>query len=261
MWLIICPARRLWQIICLVRRLVINCFPVRGHVTIGIMWLYVVKLRVESSLCWAIPPTAGLVTNDTIVGDPLFTVPITATGTSLCFEVHGSANRIFNLVSDVCTTVNAHYAPMDIPENGNIISHIGVRAVPHSGLCKNIRVELDGCRAFIDDTEVIGSREEEGVEVRRMRNRVRISVPNCANLRLVMWAMCQNISRQTMLRFVITRGLNLRPTSHGLLGMLFLSLVPYMECFQWRMNSYFLLLWQQCKLPQYILVLRLLEIL
>jgi len=57
---------------------------------------------------------------------------------------------------------------MDIPENGNIISRIGVRAVPNSGLCKNVRVELNGCRAFIDDTEVIGSREEEGVEVRRM---------------------------------------------------------------------------------------------
>jgi len=184
-----------------------------------------------------------------MVGDPLFTVP--TTGTSLCFEVHGSANRIFNLVSDVCTTVNAHYTPMDIPENGNIISRIGVRAVPNSGLCKNVRVELNGCRAFIDDTEVIGSREEEGVEVRRLRKRVRISVPNCANLRLVMWAMCRNINGQTMLRFVITRGLNLRPTSHGLLGMLFLSLVPCMECFQWRMNSYFLLLWQQCKLPHY----------
>jgi len=88
------------------------------------------------------------VTNDTVVGDPLFTVPILAAmSRSLCFEVHGSADRIFNLVSDVCTTVNAHYTPMDIPENGNIIdiSCIGVRAVPNSGLCKNVRVELDGC--------------------------------------------------------------------------------------------------------------------
>ena len=141
-------------------------------------------------------------------------------GTSLCFEVQGLANRIFNLVSDVCTTVNAHYTPMDIPENGNIISRIGVRAVPNSGLCKNVRVELDGCRAFIDDTEVIG------------RGRRRMSkYGGCANLRLVLLVMCQNISGQTMLRFVITHGLNLRPTSHGLLGMLFLSSLPYIECF------------------------------
>jgi len=137
------------------------------------------------------------------------------------------ANRIFNLISDECTTVNAYYAPINIPENGNIISRVGVRAVSNSGFCKNVRVELDGCRAFIDGTEVIGLREEQGVEVRRMRSRVRISVPNCDNLRLVMWVMCQNISGQTMLRFVITRGLNLRPTSHGLIGTLFLCLYTH----------------------------------
>ena len=108
---------------------------------------------------------------------------------------------------------------MNIPENGNIISQIGVLAKPNTGQCKNVRVELEGCQAFIDDMEVIGVRNEEGVAVRRMRNRVRISVPNCNNLNLVVWVMCQNNSGQPMIRFVITRGLNLRPTSHGLLGM------------------------------------------
>jgi len=174
-----------------------------------------------------VSPNAGQVTNDTVVGDPLFTVSITSTGQSLCYEVHGMPNRIFNLISDECTTVNAYYAPINIPENGNIISRIGVRAVPNSGFCKNVSVELYSCRAFIDGTEVIGLREEEGVEVRRMRNRVRISVPNCDNLRLVVWVMCQNISGQTMLRFVITRDLNLRPTSHGLIGTLFLCLYTH----------------------------------
>ena len=164
-------------------------------------------------------PTAGQVTNDTVIGDPLFTVPISPDGQSLCYEIHGQANTIFNLVSDVCTSINANYTAMNIPENGNIISQIGVLAKPNAGQCKNVRVELEGCRAFIDDVEVIGVRNEEGVAVRRMRNRVRISVPNCDNLNLVMWVMCQNNSGQPMIRFVITRGLNLRPSSHGLLGM------------------------------------------
>jgi len=141
------------QIVCPVRVMrLIKCLA-RDRVTVRS------ETEGRSSLQWAIPPTAGLVTNDTVVSDPLFTVPITATGTSLCFEVHGSANRIFNLVSDVCTTVNAHYTPMDIPENGNIISRIGVRAVPNSGLCKNVRVELDGCRAFIDPVVQQGTAE------------------------------------------------------------------------------------------------------
>jgi len=199
-------------------------FPMKGHA--NVLCEIGATIR-QSQFVSAITPTAGQVTNDTVVGDPLFTVPIASTGQSLCYEVHGMANRIFNLVSDECTTVNAHYAPMNIPENGNIISRVGVRAVSNSGFCKNVRVELDGCRAFIDGTEVIGLREEQGVEVRRMRSRVRISVPNCDNLRLVMWVMCQNISGQTMLRFVITRGLNLRPTSHGLIGTLFLCLYTH----------------------------------
>ena len=164
-------------------------------------------------------PPAGQVTNDTVIGDPLFTVPINSDGRSLCFEIHGEPNRIFNLVSDQCTSINANYTAMNIPENGNVISQIGIRAVPSAGECKNVRVELQGCRAFIGSAEVIGIRNEDNVAVRRMRNRVRISVPNCDNLNLVMWVMCQNISGQPMIRFVITRGLNLRPTSHGLLGM------------------------------------------
>ena len=163
--------------------------------------------------------TAGQVTNDTVIGDTLFTVPISPDGQSLCFQIHGQANTIFNLVSDVCTSINANYTAMNIPENGNIISQIGILAKPNTGQCKNVRVELEGCRAFIDDMEVIGVRNEEGVAVRRMRNRVRISVPNCNNLNLVVWVMCQNNNGQPMIRFVITRGLNLRPTSHGLLGM------------------------------------------
>ena len=50
--------------------------------------------------------------------------------------------------------------------------------------------------------------------------RVRISVPNCENVQLVMWIVCEEVRGEGMLRFIITRGVNLRPTSHGLLGKL-----------------------------------------
>ena len=54
----------------------------------------------------------GVVRNDSVIGDPLFTVPVhTENGErrTLCFEVHGESNRTFNLISDTCLNVNAHY--------------------------------------------------------------------------------------------------------------------------------------------------------
>ena len=180
----------------------------------------------------------GSIGNDTVMGDPLFTVPIydqqdstpvldLTTDTSppsLCFEIHGATNKIFNLISDHCTSVNAHYAPMDIPERGNIIDSVGIRAVDTAGKCVNIRVSIEsGCTPNISTgdgvTQPVTRYNSQGVSVSTHRNhRVRVSVPNCENVQLVMWVICESMNRQEMVKFVITRGINLRPTSHGLLG-------------------------------------------
>ena len=53
---------------------------------------------------------------------------------------------------------------------------------------------------------------------------MRISVPNCNDLTLVMWVFCEiNLPRQPgeMIKFVVTRGLNFgvrEAHGHGLLG-------------------------------------------
>ena len=49
-------------------------------------------------------------------------------------------------------------------------------------------------------------------------NRVRISVPNCELVDLVMWVMMVEMRGQNMIKFVIMRGVNLTPTSHRLVG-------------------------------------------
>ncbi len=161
-----------------------------------------------------------MIANDTVIGDPLLSVPVYKDQTSLCFEVHGSANKHFNLISDICTSVNALFTPMNNPDNGNIISEIGIRAVGESGTCHEIRVELDGCRVFGGNVEINETKvEEDGIRVRRIRSStIRVSVPNCENIKLIMSVTCQNVSGQEMLRFDISRGLNLRPSSHGLIG-------------------------------------------
>ena len=71
--------------------------------------------------------------------------------------------------------------------------------------------------ASVNGNPVVDSFYSNGIRVRRLLNRVRISVPNCENKNLVMMVTCQN-RPEPMIRFDIMRGLNLKPTSHGLLG-------------------------------------------
>ena len=151
---------------------------------------------------------------------------------NLCYEVHGEADAIFNLVSDGCVSVNAHYAQVRPTESQNIIDAVYVRAVDTAGTCRNIEVNLGGCSSIVDGASV--SRfSQNGVSVRRYSNRVRIAVPNCQDLDLVMWVICerrtfwssrvgpggQEITFDAdMIKFVIARGFNLQETSHGIIG-------------------------------------------
>ena len=51
------------------------------------------------------------------------------------------------------------------------------------------------------------------------RQRVRVSVPNCASsTRLTMWMMCMRRNNEDMLELVVARGDGLDPTAHGLIG-------------------------------------------
>ena len=178
--------------------------------------------------------------NDTVIGDPLFTVPISVSSEqlqalnlpslSLCYEIHGQSGLWFNLVTDECASVNAQY--ISLTPNLNIIDEIGVRAIDDSNRCVNIRVNVNGCTAEVNGVaiDLMQRYMVNGISVRRYGNRVRISVPNCDELTLVMWAICEmralinpdvpgtEISAN-MIKFVVMRGLNFgHREAHGLLG-------------------------------------------
>ena len=176
--------------------------------------------------------------NDTVIGDPLFTVPILVPDDrqlaalnvdrlSLCYEIHGEAGSWFNLVTDECTSVNAQY--VSLTPRLNVIDQVGVRAVDDNSQCVNIRVNVDQCSAQVNNIPTIRY-SSGGINVRRYSNRVRISVPNCAELTLVMWVICENRTLDNpdqpgttitanMIKFVVMRGLNFgHRQSHGLLG-------------------------------------------
>ena len=158
--------------------------------------------------------------NNTIIGEPLYEIPVIIdayeenNAVSLCYEVHGEH---FNLISATCVSVNALYSSMIDPSDGNIISNIGVLAEDSNGVCQEIEADLDGCTAHVNGT-IVTMYNQDGICVRRQTNRIRISVPNCEGTDLVMWVICEVQGEQPMIKFVVARGFNLRPTSHGLVG-------------------------------------------
>ena len=168
--------------------------------------------------------------NDTVIGDPLFEASLwfedksRAFNYSLCYEIHGSSNRHFNLISDKCVSVSGLYSAMNNPAMGNIISSVGIRATDSEGNCQNIAVvqnQVTGlCELSVNGLSDVVEFQNAGIsaQLRHGGRKVRVSVPNCEQLPLVLVVRCQTVSDQHMIRFDVVRGVNLRPTSHGLLG-------------------------------------------
>lgn len=186
-----------------------------------------------------------------MLGDPLFSVPMTlaregfdilppqARGTTphLCFEIHGRPETHFNLLSDQCVSVNTLYSavPSDFQVGFNVLTRVGISALNSNNECIFIEVSIGNqCTPIIWrsdrngdgvlDPETTTRFDSGGISVTRRRTHVRISVPNCDSHRLVMYVTCDNLAEGVpMIRFDITRGVNLLPTSHGLLGMALMS--------------------------------------
>lgn len=183
----------------------------------------------------------NLLGNDTVFGDPVYTVPLqisaemTASNPdianlSLCYEIHGIADRFFNLVSDRCVSITAEYMQSVNDSRLNFIGKIGILAVDNNGDCQRITVDANGCVASVGTTAVTPTAQynNSGIKVRKNKRYYRIAVPNCELQDLVVWAICEH---QNSLKFVITRGFNLQPTSHGLIGKLTHRFSDFVFCF------------------------------
>lgn len=163
-----------------------------------------------------------------VAGDPLFIVPLTlpkttleamgASKVGLCFEVHGIDRGIFNLVSDLCVSVNARFSLASDPQVGNIMSHIGVTAVDDDGYCRKVYSDLYTKEVSVDGRDVEYSHFEGGMSVRRNENDVRVAVPNCNKGTVVFYIVFLEVEGVEMMKFVIAKGEGLSPMSHGLIG-------------------------------------------
>ena len=159
---------------------------------------------------------AGPDVDDSVTADPQFTVTLPDRSGSLCYEVQGDANEYFNLISDTCTSVNAYYTAMPLDSGRNRMSSIGIRASsggPEG--CVEIEIDHEDCSAIVSGRVMNTSVHIGEVRVeKQMGKHWRVFVPNCKRPGLVMWVTCMS----NRLRFDVTRGSNLRPSSHGLLG-------------------------------------------
>ena len=147
----------------------------------------------------------------------------------MCYEVQGQSDTFFNVISDNCVSVNAHYVAAEEPGE-NVIKAIGVVATDRANRCHyvNVSVTENGtCEAMVDGEELVNdSAVIHGVAVNHRNKLVRIDIPNCrlGSEHLVMWVHCQRLlvrsNPQAMIKFIINRGLCQRPSAHGLIGKL-----------------------------------------
>ncbi len=132
----------------------------------------------------------------------------------------------FNFVSDQCISVNAHYSFLS--SHHNIVDEVGIRGIDADEKCVDINIKVQGCEASVDGVVIDDRYASADISVRKYSSRVRVSVPNCAELTLVMWLICENrglddgedgIVSGDMIKFVVMRGLNYgHRDAHGLIG-------------------------------------------
>ena len=168
--------------------------------------------------------------NDTVRGDPLFSIPLPSEyitdpelkSVQLCFEVHGQSGNHYNLISDKCTSVTALYSAGVVNTEMNVITKIGVRTQGTGGPCHSVKVDLDNCSASLDGAYVNKSStvSVDGVRLSARRSHIRVSVPNCeASRSIALWVTCTTRRSESLLEVVVSRGDGLEPTAHGVIGV------------------------------------------
>ena len=183
--------------------------------------------------------------DDAVFSNGVMTVRINVPGFGsdlyLCYQIRGEPGMNLNFVSDECTSVNAHYGKVKIGRVNflTIMDSINIVAIDDQGNCHYISVDANDCLVTLDgEAQEAPSKEQtiphsvyerNGISVHYNTSRVRVSVPNCEDNVIVMWVTCHNQSFHNpftnsktksiaVIKFEVTRGLNLSESSHGLLG-------------------------------------------
>ena len=138
----------------------------------------------------------------------------------LCYEVHGEKNKIFNLVSDSCLSINALLEePPEKPDIGNVMTQIGVLAKDLNGNCHRILVDVKQRSLKFNNERIVGSRTHNGIHLSKLIKKVEISMPGCINGTSLSFRIEFNyMNGADMLKIVFSDESGLRQDSHGLMG-------------------------------------------
>lgn len=136
---------------------------------------------------------------------------------SLCFEILGQNDKYFNLISDSCLSVNAHYSQSDQNPQINIIDEITILLTDYVGEKVNISVKKE-CNVQIGDMSIDQNVNHNGVVIfHQSSSLVSIFSGNhyCGKEGVLMTISCESDDNQG-LQFSAFHSRN--GTAHGLLG-------------------------------------------
>ena len=139
---------------------------------------------------------------------------------SLCYQVHGRPGKFFSLISDACVSVNVRYQRQTGSPSAMHISDVGIIGIDDNDTCVSVELNANGCALKVNNETILTNYEVNGLNVTKLTDGARISLPNCEFRDIFITALCKPLTTtgQPSLELSLSRMLNFRATSHGLLG-------------------------------------------
>ena len=151
---------------------------------------------------------------------------------SLCYQVHGRASRFFSLVSDACVSVNAKYDRQRNHISETLLSQVGILGIDDNQTCVRVQVDAASCQVRLNGVPISNNYQRNGLSVTQLADGVRVVLPNCEFRDVVIRVRCGRLpaNGQEQLELYLSRMLNFRATSHGLIGILLFTLPLCVPC-------------------------------
>ena len=112
---------------------------------------------------------------DSVLTNPVFSVLLDIEGaesdSNLCYEVNGESGNFFNLVSDLCFSINAHYEAIEGATDLNKIEELSITTFDAADECNSIVISAqEDCKSAI----LLRGTQAEIVTRRYRRNGIQI---------------------------------------------------------------------------------------
>lgn len=167
-----------------------------------------------------------------VIRDPMFSVPLSGppNAPSLCYEVYGAPDKNFNIFSERCISINAHYIsqrPVK-PDSRplHIIDSFGIKVLSSKTPleCTNIIIKLKGrdCLVLVNGKTLReGEYKRDSVHIMVSKSEVFLSASNCEKGSIGFHFKSRTLTKQIahFLEVQVEGGSGITTSAHGLVGM------------------------------------------